>query len=469
VRGLAVLVTCAIAGCALHDVKRDPPPPIQLAASFGGAAGGGERAPDRWWTVFGDGALDGLVAQALVHNFQLAAAWARIDQARAGARQLGHTLPEITASASASRQKNRFDLGEPIGEITPTTNAFSAQLAAAYELDVWKKLGSAQRAVELDAAALRDDVEAIAMTLAAEITEAWLDVRAARARADVLGKQHATNQESLALLEERFRAGLLPSILDVYQQRSLVAQIAAQIVGARAQHEVATARLAVLLGSTPSQLAQTIGGAASVLPSVPALPAAGMPADLLDRRPDVRAARRRVEAADHRVAAAVADRLPSLRVQGSTSLQSSTIGDFVKSPLWSLLAAITAPLWDNGRRAAAVDQQRAIVRERVADYGQVMVQAIGEVEAALAQESHQLALLEELLRQRDLATATVREARDRYREGHVEYLSVLSALQAEQRLEVAVLDARREHLSLRVRLYRALGGTWTRELKQERP
>ncbi len=460
------LLALALAGsgCSPHKVTHAPAPPVQLPAAFAAAGASAEAAPDRWWTVFADPQLDALVGRALTDNFQLHAAWARVAQAQAGARQLGHTLPELTATASAGRQKSRFVLPDPIGEVSVSSNSFALQAAAAYEVDVWKRLGSQQAGIGLDAAALRDDVDAIAVSLAGEITEAWLDLRAARARIALLEQQLATNQASLEVLESRFRAGLLPSILDVYQQRSLVAQVRGQIVGARAGLDATLARVAGLVGSTPGQLGGLADGATATLPAVPVLPAAGVPADLLERRPDVRAARRRVEAADHRVAAAVADRLPALRLQGSLSLSSSTLADLIATPLWSLLGAITAPLFDNGRRAAAVDQQHAVVSERLAGYGQAMLTAMTEVEAALAQEQHQLALVVELTAQRELAAATLREARDRYREGQIDYLPVLSALQAEQRVELAALDAARQHLSLRVRLYRALGGTWTRTL-----
>ncbi len=123
-----------------------------------------------------------------------------------------------------------------------------------------------------------------------------------------------------------------------------------------------------------------------MLPELPPVPALGVPADLLERRPDVRAARRRVEAADYRVAVAVADRLPALRLQGALSEQSGSIVDLIATPLYSLLASVTAPLFDHGRRRAEVDRNRAIVEERLADYAQAMLRAMVEVESALQQE-----------------------------------------------------------------------------------
>ena len=461
---LALAATLAAApACTVHGVVRDPLPPTPVPAAFAGAPGA-EAAPDRWWTVLADPALDELIEGALTDNLQLRAAWAAAAQARAAVGQLGHTFPELTASASAGRQKNRFVLPDPVGEVTVSSNSFALQLGAAYEVDLWRRLGSAQAAVTLDAAAVRDEVEGLAMTVAAELTEAWLDGRAARAEHAVVERQLATSQALLEVLEARFREGLLPSVLDVYQQRSLVAQLRARLVAAGAIQAGAASRLAALTGRAHAELEALLAAAPALLPAVPPLPAVGVPVDLLERRPDLRAARRRVEAADHRVAAAVADRLPALRLQGGLSLSSANLADLVATPLWSLLASATAPLFDNGRRAAAVQQQRAVVGERLARYGQALLVAMVEVEGALAQERHHVALLEQLVVQRELAATTVRAAQDRYREGQIDYLRVLSAQQGELQVELAVIDAARRHLSTRVTLYRALGGTWTRAL-----
>lgn len=304
------------------------------------------------------------------------------------------------------------------------------------------------------------------MTIVAELAEAWLDVRFQRARQKLLVEQLDVQQKSLELLETRFREGL-GSALDVYQQRSLVAGTEAQVIQAQSAIVVLEGRIAVLLGASFDDVVGAAGVAPDALPEPPAVPAVGVPASLLERRPDVRAARRRVEAADHRVAVAVADRLPSLFLQGSISEAGESLADLIKSPLYSLLGSVTAPLFDYGRRKAEVARTRAVVDERLADYGQVMVEAMVEVEVALAQERHQNDLIAELVAQEELAASTVREARSRYREGQIDYLPVLTAQQSQQQIQLSVLSARRQLLSLRVSLYRALGGTWTQELRDE--
>lgn len=447
--------------CALHRV--DPAPsPTGVPTEFAGTAGA-ERSPDRWWETFGDPALNAFVADVHAKNFQLAAAWARLAQARAGARQLGHLLPELSASASVGRDKTRFAVAGQTFDNEATT--YRGSIAAAYEVDVWKRLGSAQRAATTEALALQDDAIAIGMTLASESVDAWLDARTARAKLRVVGEQLGSQRAALTLLEGRFRAGLVASILDIYQQRALVVQLEAQVSANQLALEAALSRLAVLVASTPALVLPRVETVAAELPTLPTLPAVGVPSDLLLRRPDVRAARRRVVAADHRVAAAVADRLPSLRLSATASLQSQSLTDLIAAPLWSLLAAATAPLWDNGRRSAVVDQNRAVVRERLAGLGQALTVAIVEVESALRAETTQ----QQLVQQLDLALAlsrdTTREARTRYLSGQVDYLQVLTALQNEQRAELSQLDAQRQWLGLRVRLLRALGGTWQQEVR----
>lgn len=461
----SLALACVVAGCSPHKVTRNPAPPIVLPAAWSGQ-GGAADAPDQWWRAFADPGLDALVDRALAENLNLATVWALLDQAGAGVRMArSPKLPEVNATVSAGRQRTRFEI-EGLGEQVFSINSFSASIGAGYEVDLWRRFDAGHDAAKLDALALRDDLESLAMTLVAQISEAWLDVRFQRSRAKLLREQLDTNQKSLDLLEARFREGL-GSALDVYQQRSLVAGTRAQIVTTESQLVVLEARLAVLLSTTIGEVVSEVEAAPETLPEPPPVPSIGVPASLLDRRPDVRAARRRVEAADERVAAAVADRLPALRLSGSVNAQGSELSDLIASPLYSLFAAVTAPLFDYGRRKAEVERRRAVVEQQLASYGDVMITAMVEVESALAQEKHFQALIAELVEQAELAASTVKAARDAYREGQIDYLPVLSAVQGEQQVALAILQARRQLLSLRVSLYRALGGSWTAELEQK--
>lgn len=466
----------ALAACTPHQVTRAPAPPIDPPATYAGASEAAAPVmPERWWTVFGDPALDALVARALGGNFDLRAAWARVAQVRALAGQLDTRLPELSLAADVARSRSvspplTIDLPPGIDvDETSTATRGSVSLQAGYEVDVWRRMGSQRAAMAQDLLAVRDDTAAIAMTIAAEVTVAWLDLRTAHAQAALVDEQLRLTQAQLELLEGRLRAGLGVTALDIFQQRSLLAQLRAQRVQITSAEIAVRARLAALVGVTPGELATELAAAPPSLPDVPPVPAVGVPADLLVRRPDVRAARRRVEAADWRVASAVADRLPTLRLSGSAGIAGFTVRQLIETPVYSVLASLTQPLFDSGRRKAKVAEQRAVVEERLAGYARALVTAAIEVESALAGERHAVELAAELEAQRELAAATVGVALDRYRDGQIDYLPVLSAVQTEQRLGLAVLDARRAHLALRVQLYRALGGTWTAELAAPAP
>jgi len=453
-----------LAACSPHRVVHNPPPPVPVPESYGTAAT--ERAtPEEWWRDFHDEDLNRLVARGLRDSLQIRAAWARLRQANAVARQAASgKWPQLSFSASAARQKNRFQLSEPIGEITTRTNQFSASVSAAYEVDLWKRIGSQASGAVLDAQAFRDDVEAMAISMAAEISEAWFDLVLQRAQRKLLTAQLETNTTYLELVQLRFEQGFA-SALDVYQQQQQVVATRAQLSLVESAIAALGFRLAALLGQPPRTV---VAGERDVLPDLPPLPGTGIPADLLERRPDVRAARRRVEAADHRVAAAIAERLPGLRLSGSTSLQDSNIAEIIATPLWSIIASVTQPLFAGGRLEAEVERNRAVVEERLMQYGQVLLVAMTEVESALVQERQQIDNIAALEEQVEIAEKALREARARYREGLIDYLPVLTALQAQQGVELRLLQTRRQLLSYRIQLCRALGGTWTSRLTPPR-
>jgi NodT family efflux transporter outer membrane factor (OMF) lipoprotein len=451
----------ALASCSPHRVRHHPRPPIALPAVYS-APGPSGQLPEQWWRSLGDPELDRLVARALGKNFQLRGAWARVRQSRAVVRQARSGLwPQVELSGDASRTKSRFVLPEPVGEVRPENNSFSLSAAASYELDLWRRIGNGGAAAALEAAASRDDAEAIAMSLAAEVAEAWFDVRAQRAQRRLLTEQLALNQTHLELIELRFRQGVATS-LDVYQQRAQVLTTRQRIEQVEAALVLLGNRLALLTSDVPQSRAPE---GPDSLPAPPAPPATGIPADLLVRRPDVRAARRLVEAADHRVAVAVADRLPGLRIGGSASLSATEPADLIDAPLWSIFASLVAPIIDGGRRRAEVERNRDVVDERLMGLGQALLEAIAEVENALAGERQRRIEIATIEEQIEVAQAAHEQARARYTEGVIDYLPVLTALQSLQQNQLGLITARRELLSQRIQLYRALGGTWTRALE----
>jgi len=450
------LALALCSGCMVHRVPDRSAPPVIVPPAF--SQSGDAPAHDRWWRDFDDPVLTALIHQALADNLDLRSAWARLGQSAALARQAGAPLwPELDATGAASRSRT-----EAAGPVVRTTQ-YSLSLAASYEIDLWGRVRSQERAAALDFAASREDLEAAAITVAATVGDVWYSLVEQREQRLLLDQQIETSETLLELAELRFSQGLA-SALDVYQQRQQLATTRGQVPGVESRRRVLEHQLAVLLGRTP--MADMVPGPLA-LPDLPRLPEAGLPADMLARRPDVRAAQARLAAADHRVAAAVAARLPSLSLTGSAGYAAGRSQDLWNSQAWSMAASALAPVFDAGRRAAEVSRTKARVDEALALYTQTILTAFREVEDALVQERKQWEYVASVREQLELATSTLREARERYSNGLSDYLPVLAAVQSHHQVARELISARRQLISFRIQLYRSLGGTWPRGLAPE--
>ena len=410
---------------------------------------------DGWCSDFGDTDLEALTDRALSNNFTLLAGWARVEQASAMARQAGSAawpMLELQLSAGRSRAGSAMGVGE--------SNMFSASLPAAYELDLWGRIGATIDAADLDALAAHSDVESMAITVVAQVAEAWFDVVQQRSARRLLEEQIETNRTFLEMIYFRMGYGQA-SAPDILMQRQQIEGLEAELEMIEARRATAEQRLAVLVGEVPQTV---VAGDRVELPELPDAPSVGVPADLLDQRPDVRSARYRLSAADHRLAAAIADRLPTIRLTGSLGLQATEIADLLAELFWSIAGSISASLFDGGRRNAEVDRNDAVVDERLYSYAQTLLVAMQEVESALVLERQQLAFIERIEQRAETARAALEIERERYRRGVSDYLRVLTSLQSVQQIERAQLDAHRQLLSNRITLCRAVGGEWTSEL-----
>ncbi len=460
---LPLTLAVALLGCGARSTHTPPPDdvlPERWHASDDDA--GIDPTLDRWWTALDNPALDQTVDEVLAANLDLSAAWARIAQLDAVARQARAGLfPAVELDAQVSRA--RVAGSPPVGAQNVTR--YELGLSAAYELDVWGRVRSARDAAELDRNAARADVEATLLVLAANTVDAWLELSYQRERRALLTAQLSTNETLLQLLEERMRYGA-SSALDLLQQQQQIDALSATLPLVDAAEATTAHRLHVLLGRAPRG-PDGLGDAS--LPVVPPFPALGVPADLLSHRPDVRAARLRLEAADARVASAAAARLPTVRIGGGASLQSNDIADIADDVFWNLFAGLTAPLFQGGRLNAEVERNRAVVDERLAAYASTLLTAAREVEDAVALEAAQRDRIGRLEASLETATSTLQAALERYRRGATSYLTVISAIEGVQRVEQNLLDARRALWTHRVALYRALGGDWTRDITPDAP
>jgi multidrug efflux system outer membrane protein len=415
----------------------------------------GTAGPARWWEAFEDPELNALVEEGLAGNLTLAQSWARLEQARALSVQAGAELyPAVDGAAGAGTTR------QDDGDRSWDTRGFSLGLASRYEADLWGRLRAGRQAARLETDATRDDLDAAAMSLAAETTLQWTEIISQRMQLRLLEQQAALNRTYLDLVLLRFRKALASS-LDVYQQRQLLEQVRAEIPLVEAQEQRARHALALLLGYPPRA---PLAISREDLPPPAGLPAMGLPADLLAARPDVRAAGLRLQAADWQVASARANRLPRLSLSAEAQTDAERVADLFDNWIANLAANLTAPLLDGGRRAAEVDRTRALTDERLARYRETVLTAVREVEDALVTENRQRAHIAGLQREIEVGRLALREARERYRKGLNDYLPVLTQLLAVQRRERDLIQQRAALVAARVELHRALGGGWTTAL-----
>ncbi len=418
-----------------------------------------DRETGKWWEAFGNAELNGLVEEALSANLDIHVAWARLRQAGAAATQAGaDKYPTLDLNGDYSHSSAYSSKTKK--QTTSETHAIG--LGAGYELDLWGRIQAGAMAGDLDYMASREDLSTSAMTVAGEVVSRWLEIQVQRQKKRILAEQVKANETYLELIELRFRNSI-STALDVYQQRENLAGVKAQVPEVESEEQVLLHELALLLGKP----AGSITVADADLPEVAELPGLGLPADLLANRPDVRSAGLQLASADWDVAAARANRLPSLSLTGSAEFSGTQITTIFNNWALGLVASLVGPLLDGGYRKAEVEKARAVVDEQVATYKNTVYTAFKEVEDALSQEKWQREYIAARQLQLDASRTSMREALLRYSQGLDTYLPVLSAMLSVQELEVSMIDYRKDLLLYRVELHRALGGTWTDNLKEQ--
>jgi len=455
---LCALALCS-SSCALHKPDRDPAPPVEVPEAFS-ETGGNTGAPalsDKWWQSFNDKNLNALMRAALGDNLDVRAARARIEQARALAVQAGAgRYPRLTGSGLAQRGRMTVPV-TPTNDLVWLRNRFALGLTTSYELDVWGRHKARAAAGELDLQVSRDEADTIVITTAASVCNVWYSLCAQRAQKALLEQQIKVSRELLELTRMRFQKGRASS-LDVHEQRRQLATLLSREPLIDASIELLEHQLAILIARPPKA---PVPQPDRVLPDPPGLPRPGLPADLLNRRPDVRAARRRAAAADYRLAEAIANRFPKIKLTAGMSYESSNrFEDIFNRWLWNIGGNLTQPIFEGGRLKAEADRNKARVAELRYAYGKAVLNAFREVEDALTRERHQRRHIEALDEELDQARATLERARRRYEKGLTDYLNVLTALQSLQNVQRIRLDAQRDLLLYRIQLYRALGGGW---------
>ncbi|NCD33109.1 MAG: efflux transporter outer membrane subunit [Spartobacteria bacterium] len=459
--GVFPVMLLGIAGCAhLHGSAEQQ---VIDAASmmpehYAGVLEQAESAPspaEAWWTDFGSQELNAFVLQAFEGNVSLLQTEARLRQAAATARKAGAGLfPALSASTGAGITHQRLAPYSATGlNETLDTENYSLGVSASYELDVWGRVRSSRNAASYQAIASAWDVQSASVSISASVVSTWLTIVEAKQQEALLKKQIKTNRTLVDLLEQRQRNGASRA-MDVYQQKATWASTRSLLPQTERDKALALSELNILLGVMPG----TLDVASDTLPELPPLPSVGIPSALLERRPDVKAARERLLSSGFSEMAAKADRLPAFSITASAAYNDDEFSLLFDNWLLNLAGNLTMPLLDAGRRRAEVERTQAVVEEAAAAYKAVLLTSMQDVSDALIAEQKwrdQIGFIETQL---ENTRRALDEAQLNYRSGGIDYLNVLSALTGVQQLERTLLAARRALLVNRVTLYRALGG-----------
>jgi multidrug efflux system outer membrane protein len=424
------------------------------AGAFSSAEGG---AP--FWTPFGEAELDALVVEALEHNRNikvsaalLAAAAARSTIARS------FRWPTVDATAGVVRSKNIF-VGLPIpGSNAPLeslSTTYDVGLVAGWEADLWGRLAAGAAAADAAFAASAADLAAAQLSVAAETSRAWFGAREARLQVELAERTVTSYRDSLRVTEDRFAAGLVGA-LDVRLARANVATSEALLALSLRGQAVASRRMELVLGRYPAAELDVPGSFGDLPPPVPA----GLPAELLARRPDLAALERQLVSAEATIRERRADRWPRVFLTGSAGRTSDEVSDLLDGDfsVWSFAASLAAPLFDGGRRVAAVEEAEANARAAGEFFAGAVLAAFAEVENALDAEGRLRDQIGHLAVAVDEAQAALGLAEAQYREGLVGIDLVLDSQRSLLLNEASLLTSQRELFINRVDLVVALGG-----------
>lgn len=462
-RRLTPALLLSFAACA--TVPDAGPPQFAVPATFKEQAGESEgwvaAAPldgaDRgaWWQGFGDPVLDDLIARARQQSPTLAAALARHDAALAAARiDRADLLPQISVGADVARQ--RVSAGRPLASSgAQTYSVASVGGSLSYELDLWGRIRNSVQAANADAAASEADYQSARLSLDAAVADAYVRLRGLDAQADLLRQRVTAFEKAYDLTRTRHDGGIASGI-DVNRANSLLANARAESSGIASRRAAAEHELAALVGALASDF--SVAPVAS-LPTAAAI-RRSVPSELLQRRPDIAAAERRVQAANSRIGVAKAAWFPSLTLGAGGGFE-TTSGALLSAPngFWALgpLAA-TLAVFDGGARSARVRMARADHDEAASDYRETVLTAFREVEDSLAALHY---LRDQSKDQQEAAAAANRTsdlAMQRYRDGASDYLEVVTAQADALSADRAVLDLKTQQARASIALVRAVGG-----------
>jgi NodT family efflux transporter outer membrane factor (OMF) lipoprotein len=461
--GVAVAAALAVSGCSLAPkltlpdvpvaaVYKEEPPWTPAQPADGSSRGD-------WWTMFGDSDLSALETRLNEHSPDLAAALARYNQAKAFSDQLRAGLfPSLVLGADAQRD-GQSDMKPLRGVNTPSDyNSFTVGVQANYELDLWGRIRNEVAAGRAQAQASAADLESARLSLQAQLADDYIVLRGLDRQIALLNQTVIAYERALALTQARHDGGVAAG-LDVARAQTQLGtsrSLAAQTLALRAVSEHA---IAALIGESASAFSIEPRQVRIVLPDVPV----GLPATLVQRRPDIAAAQRRVAATNAGVGVARAAFFPAITLGSAIGYQSTAASNWIAAPnvFWSVGTSLLFDLFDAGKRKAQVAQAQAALDESGSVYRSVVLTAFQQVEDGLALVNHYRTAATEEHAATAAAERSLNFSLTLYREGAASYLEVVTSQTVTLQTQLASLNLDTTELRASVQLIRALGGSWT--------
>ncbi len=450
-----------LAACATGPDYAAPPASASAAAPFVMAQGSplvsNAQPGGNWWRLYEDPVLDGLVRDALASNTDIRVAIARLARARASLREeRGAREPQLGASGSAQ-------YGRLPGPAIPAGNRTDVQvdvgLSVAYELDLFGRISRRIEAARAEVGAAEADTDAVRVAIVSDTVRAYADAASSAERIAVAGNIVALLDRSLALTERQHEIGVSTG-LDTARIAALRDQRRAEIPLLLAQRQGAMFRLATLTGRKPRELPSDVAGRTTTLRLQQPIPV-GDGATLLARRPDVRAAERRLGAATARIGVATADLYPRITLGASVGSSGAGLGNlFAANPLTWLVGPLINWTVNRSAARARVAESRADTQAALATFDGTVLQALEETETALSTYQQALNRRDALRSARDQAQKAATITRARQREGDISSLELLDAERTAAEAEAALADADARIAAAQIDLFKALGGGW---------
>ena len=458
-RAYAIALLALLAGCAVQPNYQRPA--VELPAAWK-ATPAAAVVEGHWWRIYGDPALEALVAEAMAQNRDLARAAARVDEARALLAQAQAAFyPSVDANLGRNRTLSSSATGLLPPGIARERNDYRATLGVSYELDLWGRLGAAAQAARADLLGTEAARETVRITLAADVARTYFALRALDAEVDATRRTLALREEALKLQKRRYEGGVI-SEFDFRQLEAEAAAVRAQLPPLERDREAQEAALAVLLGRSPRAILEDAVARGSSAPAalLPAAVPQGLPSELLLRRPDLVQAEQALVAANARVAVARTAMFPSIQLTGYLGSEAQALSALFTGPagIWQLAAGLAQPIFSGGRLEAEINAARAREQQALAAYQGAIQNAFREVRVALSAQARARESFEAESARAEALAAALRLARLRYDNGLASQLDVIDAERSLLAAEIARHEALRAQRAAVADLYKALGG-----------